>query len=282
MASATSTCSASDVLTWHTLHTYSSKFDFHWGIQKPEYVVLTSISSEDRVNGNPVVREVRLNDALQVEVFIAGRKVPLKSLNLFTSKVNTIKDLNNILYLVALGDLCRGFSVASEKKSRDRSGNVTGECEQWTTGAEKSLRHRSVKCESPLSISSKSAMCPSCKHVRSSWSKYLSNTSSASDSVEKSQTKKRKREDLMDKEELVLKLREEKRLKRNAQRREAYLREKINVEMLEFDEEDNQDFKLMFSKIPREKLQEDQLIFWEEQEKAIKTKGARGHRWHPK
>ena len=51
--------------------------------------------------------------------------------------------------------------------------------------------------------------------------------------------------------------------------------------MLEFDEEDNQDFKLMFDKIPCEKLQEDQLIFWEEQEKAIKAKGARGHRWHP-
>ena len=78
--------------------------------------MLTSISSEERVNGNPVVHEVRLNDALQVEVFIAKRKVPLKSFNLFSAKVNTIKDLDNILYLVALGALCRGFFVASEKK----------------------------------------------------------------------------------------------------------------------------------------------------------------------
>ena len=158
----------------------------------------------------------------------------------------------------------------------------TGEYEQWTTGDEKSVRHRSVKSESLLSISSKSGMCPNCKHVRSSWSKYLTNPSSANDSVEKTQTKRRKREDLMDKEELILKLREEKRVKRNAQRREVYLREKINVEMLKFDEEDNQDFKVMFDKIPREKLQEDQLIFWEEQEKAIKAKGARGHLWHSK
>ena len=74
-----------------------------------------SISSEDRINRNPVVREVRVNDALQVE---AGRNVTLKTLNHFTSKVDTIKDLDNILYLVALGDLCRGFSVVSEKKSR--------------------------------------------------------------------------------------------------------------------------------------------------------------------
>lgn len=54
--------------------------------------------------------------------------------------------------------------------------------------------------------------------------------------------------------ELLLKLQEEKHLKRNAQRREAYLREKI-------------------------KLPEDLVLFWEEQEKAL---GAKGHQWHPK
>ncbi|XP_078382573.1 uncharacterized protein LOC144665241 [Oculina patagonica] len=86
----------------------------------------------------------------------------------------------------------------------------------------------------------------------------------------------------MDKEELLQKLQEEKRLKRNAQRREAYLREKINVEMLEFDEADNADFNVLFQKIPREKLNDDQLLFWEEQDKALRAKGARGHRWHPK
>lgn len=54
--------------------------------------------------------------------------------------------------------------------------------------------------------------------------------------------------------EFLLKLQEEKHLKRNAQRREAYLREKI-------------------------KLPEDLVLFWEEQEKAL---GAKGHQWHPK
>lgn len=86
----------------------------------------------------------------------------------------------------------------------------------------------------------------------------------------------------MDREELLEKLQEEKRLKRNAQRREVYLREKISVEMLEFDDEDNIDFKIMFEKIRREKRNEDQLLFWEEQEKALKAKGATGHQWHPK
>ena len=95
------------------------------------------------------------------------------------------------------------------------------------------------------------------------------------------ETKKRKREDLMDRG-LLQKFQEEKRLKRNAQHREAYLKEKVNLEMLEFDEEDNADFKIIFEKIPRDKLNEDQLLFWEEQAKALRAKGATGHWWHPK
>ena len=38
------------------------------------------------------------------------------------------------------------------------------------------------------------------------------------------------------------------------------------MEMLEFCEEDNVNYKTMFEKIPCDKLNEDQLLFWEEQE----------------
>lgn len=36
---------------------------------------------------------------------------------------------------------------------------------------------------------------------------------------------------------------------------------KIKVAKLEFDEEDNSDFKLMFAKIPRTRLPEDLILF---------------------
>lgn len=44
---------------------------------------------------------------------------------------------------------------------------------------------------------------------------------------------------------------------------------KIKVAKLEFDEEDNSDFKLMFAKIPRTKLPKDLILFQEEEEKAL-------------
>ena len=99
--------------------------------------------------------------------------------------------------------------MVSERKCCNRNGEVTTECEQWSTGVvETSLRHRSVNREVPLSISSKSAMCSYSKHVRFSWGKYLTNPMSAGGN-EKVETEKRKREDLMDREELLLKLQEE-------------------------------------------------------------------------
>lgn len=44
---------------------------------------------------------------------------------------------------------------------------------------------------------------------------------------------------------------------------------KIKVAKLEFDKEDNSDFKLIFAKIPRTKLPEDLILFWEEEEKVL-------------
>jgi len=40
----------------------------------------------------------------------------------FPTQINTLANLDNILYLVALNDLCRGFPVVSERKSRNRNG----------------------------------------------------------------------------------------------------------------------------------------------------------------
>lgn len=70
---------------------------------------------------------------------------------------------------------------------------------------------------------------------------------------------------------MLQKLQEKKELKRNAQGRKAYLRE-INVVGK------NTDFKLMLEKIPCKKQNEDHVIFWKEQENALKAKGATGHR----
>ena len=52
--------SVSDRLTCLNLKAYKPKFDFHWRLPGPENVEFISVNSEDRLNGNPVVRELRV------------------------------------------------------------------------------------------------------------------------------------------------------------------------------------------------------------------------------
>jgi len=91
--SSSATCDAVH-LTWQALQAYERKFDFRWGKQRAEYVELVSVSSNDRLNGNPVVREVKVNNALRVKISTAGRKAPFKD---FPTQINTLTDLDNIL-----------------------------------------------------------------------------------------------------------------------------------------------------------------------------------------
>lgn len=83
-------------------------------------------------------------------------------------------------------------------------------------------------------------------------------------------------------DELMEKLHDEKRRRRNAERRETRLRNKITEGMKKFDEEDDGDFTILFNKVDKSSLSEDMLLFWEEQAKAIMQKDSRGRRWHPK
>lgn len=86
----------------------------------------------------------------------------------------------------------------------------------------------------------------------------------------------------MSENELREKLNHERTRRINAERRQNYLRDKINQEMKNFDEEDHKDFSYMFQRINKRSVSEDMKIFWEEQEKTLHAKSPRGYRWHPK
>lgn len=269
-------------ISWETLLSYEPKFDFHRGRETAEYLEFTNSNSIDRCNGQRVIREIRINKEFEVLAIVAGKTVTFDYL---PRQINNESDLDNVMFLISVSDICRGFPVSSRRPSKNNKGEVTGVCEEWSSEVRKTdeLRHRTTNCEGVISLSTKSEMCAVCKTVNKNWSKYLSCASTPTAQAEDTQaSRKRKRESLMTREELLEKLQEEKRLKRNALRREQYLREKVNVEMLEFNDEDNDDFVTMFKGVKKESIPEDLHLFWEEQEKALMAKGRTGYRWHPK
>ena len=190
-----------------------------------EYLELTNSSSSDRCNGQRVLQEVCITKEFEVLAMVAGKSVRCHNL---PRKINKEFDLDNVMFIISASDVCRGFSVLSQRPSKNNKGKTTGVCEEWSSEAcECELRHQTTKCEGLISLSAKSDMCTVCRTVCKNWCKYLSSPTAQTEYNTKDPQigKKRKRESLMTREELLEKLQEEKRLKRNPLRWENYLRE---------------------------------------------------------
>ena len=260
--------------------TYQPKYGFNRSAQSPTDagVLFVHVNCRHRCGGNPVVIELTIYEDLDFQVNIAGKRVTTYN---HLSHLSSVRDLDNLMLLVSVSDLCRGFVVTSERASRDANGQTTGVCKRWSSDQNKTFenRHQSLFCERLLHLPKKSLICRSCNTVRENWHKIL-----CADPLKvqmKEDHKRKKREDVMDRAELLQKLKEERRLKNNALRRETYLRKKINGRMLVFDNEDSDDFTKIFEKVGEDKVPENLKLMWKEQAKAISVKGSSGNRWHP-
>jgi hypothetical protein len=260
--------------------TYQPKHGFYRSAQSPAdaVVLFVHVNWRHRCGGNPVVIELTIHEDLDFQVNIAGKRVATYN---HLSRLSSVRDLDNLMLLVTVSDLCRGFVVSSERASRDINGQTTGVCERWSSDQNNTFesRHQSLYCERLLHIAKKSLICHSCNTIRENWHKSL-----CADPVKvqsKENLKSKRREDTMDRAELIQKLKEERRLKNNALRRERYLQKKINEGMLVFDNEDNDDFTKIFEKVGEDKVPDNFKLMWKEQAKALSVKGSSGNRWHP-
>lgn len=261
--------------------TYQPKHGFYRSAQSPSDAVIlfVHVNSRHRCGGNPVVIELTIHENLDFQVNIAGKRVATYN---HLSRLSSVRDLDNLMLLLSVSDLCRGFVVSSERGSRDINGQTTGVCERWSSDQNNTFenRHQSLYCERLIHISKKSMICRSCNTIRENWHKILCADPVKVQSKEKLNKRKR-REDAMDRSELVQKLKEERRLKNNSLRREKYLQKKINEGMLVFDDEDSDDFTKIFEKVAEDKVPENFKLMWKEQAKALSVKGSSGNRWHP-
>ena len=82
----------------------------------------------------------------------------------------------------------------------------------------------------------------------------------------------------MTEDEIQAKLNKEKARRRKVEKRESFLREKIENGMKEFDEEDNKDFIKMFNLVEQESLNDDMKLFLRVQQDNLGKKSSRGYR----
>ncbi len=93
---------------------------------------------------------------------------------------------------------------------------------------------------------------------------------------------KYKRETYMNEKELRERLQNEKKERQKANKRELYLKEKIEKGMHKFSKDDDHDFQAMFSEVDKSQLHPDMKVLYDAQAENIQRKGPKGRRWHPR
>ncbi|XP_070550148.1 uncharacterized protein [Ptychodera flava] len=271
----------SDDITWQHLLQFKPKHGWanHSQGTKAEFILL----DKDQCNGQRVMRQITVDEDRSWSLKILNQQIRIENLKLPLSWTSCLNEIEFMFLVMANVDLCSGFKTLSAKETKNTAGDVTGRPEQWLTVQGHEMKHRSVGCSMILSMGVNNKMCKECATL-----KHNSGRSLSKPTKEVSlNSLKHKRESYMNREELLAKLDQERKSKKNAKRREETLRMKLQSEFQKFSIEDDRDFCTIFDAVSSDitdkwKDQEDMMILWDSQRKALQSKGPSDRRWHPK
>ena len=215
-----------------------------------------------------VTRELKISKDLNYILHVAGKIVPayIIPLSLKVSQKISFKCLWTDLFSYCVSvRLCTGFKVYIKKNTLDIKGNITGKTTQWHFQCEgysewrEHYTHQAVDCDLILARNSKQQkFCNRCSCIKHrAIYKTPNRISGHSTSPSK---KKFLPESCMTEDEIQAKLNEENVKLIKAEKRESYLREKIENGIKEFDEEYNKDFIEMFNLVEQESLNDDMKL----------------------
>ena len=93
---------------------YQPKHGFYLSAQSRTGVEVPFVHVNCRhiCGGNPVVIELKIHEDLDFQVNIVGKSVATYN---HLSHLVSVRDLDNLMLLISLNDLCRGFAVSSER-----------------------------------------------------------------------------------------------------------------------------------------------------------------------
>lgn len=164
--------------------------------------------------------------------------------------------------------VCSGVSVDQHNEAVVRRENDNF-CFKVTLGNAKKV-FVSTKCQQM--VSSSGVSCPECVYLK----KLLAKRKETYINIMKTKNCLLSDEDKIEKINIVLKE------KRNAIQREKYWRQKFQDECFPVTKEDHEDFETLLGNVDKKKVKGEMALLLDQQVMALKSKSAKGHRWHPK
>ena len=86
----------------------------------------------------------------------------------------------------------------------------------------------------------------------------------------------------LDSAEIYVQLKEQRRNRINAEKRERYWRNKYEEEMIDMEEGDHNDLSSIMNLVDKRDIPPDMVCLWDNQQQVLNAKGKAGFRWHPK
>ena len=226
--------------------------------------VTTELTVEKTLDGTP-----------QVNIKCHGTIIDAKDLEGTSSTMSTEANVTALFDFVGCSDLCKGFSL--------RDGEVVSSILPHSLHVYKDLtmanttQESRVFSESCKIFSQAENLCVSCSHLARVDSVARKRKQAQGGHIPKNCNNR-----FLSKTELEEKLKDEKRARENAGRRENYWRDKFAEEMIEVEDGDHNDFEQLFRGVDAKDIPENMKCLWDQQAQVLLTTSKRGYRWHPK
>ena len=193
----------------------------------------------------------------------------------FNSESNLKEQILLILTYIDESKLCRGILLCEGEEIKALIPHVRAGELSYLSDPEKKAERRSFSLACQIISPGTNFQCTNCVHLK----KVDRQRKSRKESRPSINPRCNKR--YLSKEEVIEQLKDETKVRRNAQMREKFWKEKFLAEAIEI-EDDDDDLVSIFDMANKADVPPDMQCLWEQQTKILNTKNKNGYRWHPK
>ena len=190
-----------------------------------------------------------------------------------TMRVLSVKEqVSLMLEFISTSSICPGILVPDGEEISAIVPHVFGMYEDRASNTTQMIAY-SKKCKI---ISPPHSKCSACSNLQ----KIDKNRKKRK--IEQKEIKPSTNKRYLTTEEIVSQLKKEQKVKKNAEKREKYWKEKFDKFSVAMEEEDHGDLVNIMKQVKKEDVPEDMECLLNQQKKILSTSSKNGYRWHPK
>lgn len=199
----------------------------------------------------------------------------LPPVDFISSPLAVKEQISHVIRYLDTSNLCLGVLLNDGEEIIAMLPHITGKLDD-ITHPEIKAEWRSFSSSCQILANGSTTHCSKCGNLK------VVNSRRNSRKETRSSVHPKCKKSYLTKDEINEQLKESNRIRKNAESREKFWKTKFESESLVMDEEDDEDFNIIFHKIDKENVPPDMICLWQQQQKILNAKSKKGYRWHPR